>query len=94
MVYSPDHAGSAIWQVYLQGKKYEMTFPNIELQIWRKITDQGATNILQTVKVGTSIDACTGGLDGAINSEQVDKGSTDINVRKAADASGTFQKFS
>ncbi|KAK7188278.1 hypothetical protein PSPO01_05469, partial [Paraphaeosphaeria sporulosa] len=91
MLYSPDHSGSAIWQVYLQGKKYEYIFPNVELQVWRLHADGGASgfgavNVIQTVKVGTVIDACNHELGddkahaGVTASEQVKKGSTNIDV--------------
>lgn len=100
MLYSPDHSGSAIWQVYLQAKKYEMTFPNIELQIWRlQNTRDGTLNILQQVTVGATIDACNGGLGddpahpGVTDSEQVKKGSTNLNVEEAIAGSGASQKF-
>jgi hypothetical protein len=103
MVYSPNHSGSAIWQVYLQGKKYEMSFPNIELQIWR-LHDHGpsgwgAVNVLQQVKVGTAIDACGHELgddkahQGVTDSEQVSKGSTNINVEEAVAGSNSAQPF-
>lgn len=106
MLYSPDHSGSAIWQVYLQGKKYEITFPNVELQVWRLHADGGASgygavNVIQTVKVGTVIDACNHELGddnahgGVTDSEQVKKGSTDIDVGVTAVDGGTTapQKF-
>lgn len=105
MVYSPDHSGSAIWQVYLQGKKYEMRFPNIELQIWRVHTDGptgwGAVNVLKQVSTGTTIDACGHELgdddahQGVItDSEGVPKGSTNINVEKATAGGNSPQPFS
>lgn len=95
MLYSPDHSGSAIWQVYLQGKKYEYVFPNVELQIWRvqNHADGGvpgitADNVLLTVKVDTVLDVCGGALGddihephpGLTDSEQVKKGSPNIDV--------------
>lgn len=105
MLYSPDHSGSAIWQVYLEGKKYEYTFPNVELQIWRLHADGGASgfgavNVLQQVKVDTVIDVCGHELgddkahQGVTDSEQVKKGSTNIDVGvTAVDGASTQPQY-
>ena len=88
----------------MQGKKYEMRFPNIELQVWRVhvggTNGWGAYNILKQVKTGTTIDACGHELGdddahrGAISdSELVSRGSTNINV-EAPLAGANLQPFS
>ncbi|KAJ4288956.1 hypothetical protein N0V90_011298 [Kalmusia sp. IMI 367209] len=85
VTYSPDHGGSSIWQVYLQGEKHEEVFDNIELQVWRANVNSGsamgAANVLQQVKAGAKIDPCNGDLaHGVTDSEGISAGSEVLDV--------------
>ncbi|KAF2686654.1 hypothetical protein K458DRAFT_298053, partial [Lentithecium fluviatile CBS 122367] len=75
---------TAVWQVYLQAKKYQEVYANSELQIWRsndKGSALGAANVLQPVTPGTVIDPCGGDLShGVSDSEVVPDGSEVIDV--------------
>jgi len=98
--YSPNHSGSSIWQVYLQGKKYEEIFPNVELQIWRinenvnEDIELSATNVIRQVKAGDTIDPCNGGLDGPFSSSEIVKqGSVSLDVIEGIEGHGPAKTF-